>query len=222
VFKYSLTDSVAVITMDDGKANAVGHDFVDAMLTNLEKAQEEASAVVLYGKDGMFSAGFDLKEFAKGQKQAMHLVSRGERMLEAMYSFPLPLVAAVTGHAIGLGAFLLLSTDSRVGIDKGYSVRLPETAIGMPFTPTLMSLVRNRIPLTHQMAAAVQAKSFTPEEAIAAGFMDELVSAELLQSHAIALAKKLGEMPGEFYAKNKRHLREDELAVMKQSFQSNG
>ena len=68
MLNYSLQDKVAVIGLDDGKANAVGHAFVDAMTEGLDQA-EQASAVVPTGREGVFSAGFDLKELAKGAKE---------------------------------------------------------------------------------------------------------------------------------------------------------
>ncbi len=217
MIEYTLVDKIAVLTFDDGKANAVGHNYVDEMLSSLDKAETEAIAVVLCGKEGMFSAGFDLKELAKGQQEAMHLVSRGEAMLKRLFAYPLPLIAACTGHAIGMGAFILLCLDSRVGISSDYTIKLPETGLGMPFSPLLMTLIEARVALTHQTAVAVQSKSLTPEDAIHAGFIDELVSTEDLLPHIMMLAKQLGELPSKFYAKNKLHLRSETLKTMNNS-----
>ena len=80
MLKFSLQDKVAVIGLDDGKANAVGHAFVDAMTEGLDRAEQEAAAVVLTGREGVFSAGFDLKELAKGAKEQAALVNRGAAM----------------------------------------------------------------------------------------------------------------------------------------------
>ena len=77
MLNYRLQDKVAFIGLDDGKANAVGHDFVDAMTEGLDKAEREAGAVVITGRDGVFSAGFDLKELAKGEQQRTDLGNRG-------------------------------------------------------------------------------------------------------------------------------------------------
>ena len=88
MLKYRLHEKVAVIGLDDGKANAVGHNFVDAMTEGLDQAEREAEAVVITGREGVFSAGFDLKEMAKGEKQRTDLVNRGAAMLLRLFSLP--------------------------------------------------------------------------------------------------------------------------------------
>ena len=55
-----LRDGVAAITLDDGKANALSHDAITALDEALDKAEAEAAAVALFGREGKFSAGFDL------------------------------------------------------------------------------------------------------------------------------------------------------------------
>lgn len=61
---YELRNNVATIGFDDGKANVVSHDFVDKMNASLDRAEADgAGAVILEGRDGFFSAGFDLEEF---------------------------------------------------------------------------------------------------------------------------------------------------------------
>ena len=63
----SIEDGVAVIRMDDGKANAVGHDLIDGIHTALDRAEAEATAVAILGREGRFSAGFDLSVMSGGQ-----------------------------------------------------------------------------------------------------------------------------------------------------------
>ena len=64
--QYELDENVAVLQFDDGKANVVGHSFLDDVNAGLDRAESEAKAVILRGREGMFSAGFDLGEFKKG------------------------------------------------------------------------------------------------------------------------------------------------------------
>ncbi|MGR6872455.1 crotonase/enoyl-CoA hydratase family protein [Pseudomonas sp. HK3] len=214
---YQLIDSVAQICIDDGKANALNHEFIDAMNESLDKAEQEAKAVIIIGREGMFSAGFDLKALAKGGQQATDLLEKGMVLATRIYGFPLPVIAACEGHAIGMGAFILMASDNRIGANTEYTVNLPETAIGMPFTPVLMSLIKDRIVNTQQTIAVIQSKKYTPAQAVGAGFLDQLVEKDQLQQSAMDLAQELIKLPKAFYKANKLDLRGDRLKVMKDS-----
>ena len=86
MYTYTQQESVAVLAFDDGKANAVGHDFIDAMNDGLDRADKEAQAVVIVGRPGMFSGGFDLKAFQKGPEATAELVNKGAHMLTRLFS----------------------------------------------------------------------------------------------------------------------------------------
>lgn len=82
--------SVAVITMDDGKANALGFDLLDQVGAALDRAEQDAAAVVLAGRPGKFSAGFDLSVMTGGPEGARDLLRRGRNWACACTSFPSP------------------------------------------------------------------------------------------------------------------------------------
>jgi enoyl-CoA hydratase len=214
---YQLTNDVALICIDDGKANALNHEFMDAMNDALDKAEKEAKAVVITGREGMFSAGFDLKALAKGGQQATDMLEKGMVLMTRMYGFPLPVISACEGHAIGMGVFILLASDNRLGANTEYTVNLPETAIGMPFTPVLMSLIKDRIVNTQQTIAVIQSKKYTPSEAVNAGILDQLVEKDQLLDTAMTLAQELSKLPKAFYKTNKLDLRGDKLKIMQAS-----
>lgn len=214
---YQLKDDIAFINIDDGKANAMNHEFIDGMNDAFDKAEAEAKAIVIQGREGMLSAGFDLKALAKGGDQAAQMLEKGMVLMTRMYALPLPVITVCEGHAIGMGAFILMASDNRIGADTEYVVNLPETAIGMPFTPVLMSLIRDRIVNTEQTIAVMQSKKYTPAEAVNAGFLDQLVPADKLLESATALAKQLAELPKAFYKTNKLDLRSKSLEVMRAS-----
>ena len=209
-----ITNDICVITMDDGKANAVGHTFLDEINAGLDRAEQEAKAVLLVGREGLFSAGFDLKEFQKGPDATRALARRGFELLLRLYGLPLPLVSACTGHGIALGAFILLASDSRVGISGDFKVTLPETAISMDLPPCLMELVKQRIASAHITRAAIQSEVYTPEGAVEAGFLDEVVAPDALLERSMAIAEKLAALPQKFYAINNQATRSASLAVM--------
>lgn len=212
--KTELKNGVMVITLDDGKANVVGHALLDDLFPALDQAEKDAKAVLLVGRDGVFSAGFDLKELQKGPSESKALVSRGYELLYRLYGFPLPVVAACTGHGIGLGAFILLAADSRVGITGDSKISLPETAISMQLSPLLIEVATSRISKRHIIRSAVQSENYLPELAVDAGFLDEVVEAAELSERAFTIAEKLSLLPGEYYAKNKLAVRRASLALM--------
>ena len=215
---YENTNNIAVITFDDGKANVVGHGFLDHINSGLDKAeQENAGAVILRGREGIFSGGFDLEEFKKGPEAGLAMVKRGFELLIRLYSFPLPLVAACTGHSIAMGAFVVMACDMRVGIQGSFKMRLPETAIGMELPPILLALTASRISDQHMTRVALLSEAYDPECAVDAGFIDETVDAQQLDARSMEIAEQLAQLPQSQFATNKLAIRASTLQAMQES-----
>jgi enoyl-CoA hydratase/carnithine racemase len=216
MMNYEVQDKVALITIDDGKANVVGHQFLDEINAALDRAEsEDVAAVILKGRDGMFSGGFDLSEFQKGVSEGLSMVHRGFELLVRLYSFPLPTVAAATGHSVAMGAFLVMACDSRIAARGKYKITLPETAIGMDLPPFLVELTASRVRPDYMTRVALQAEVFNPDSAVEAGFVDEAVEPADLDSRALEVATKLSQLPQPAYAKNKLWIRANALDAMK-------
>jgi enoyl-CoA hydratase len=216
---YSVSNNVATLTFDDGKANVVGQAFLGSINEGLDRAlAEKAGAVILRGREGMFSGGFDLNEFKKGPEEGLAMVRRGFELLIRLYGFPLPLVAACTGHGIAMGAFIIMACDSRVGVRGDFKMSLPETAIGMDLPPILVELTLSRIATRHLTRVALQSEVYSPESALEAGFIDELVDPGDLDARAIAIAERLAQLPQSQYAANKLAIRARTLKAMQDSF----
>ena len=205
---YTVNNQVAVVTLDDGKANAVGHDFVDAVNNGLDRALDEARAVLLVGREGVFSAGFDLKEFEKGPEATTALVNKGADMLLRIFTHPQPVVAACTGHAVAAGAFTMLAADTRIGVAGNFKIGLNETAIGMALPVFGLQLAAARLSRRWQTRCVVQGELLGPEDARDAGFLDRLCEADALRDVALEEAARLAELPTEAYAANKLANRE--------------
>ncbi|MEM1436495.1 MAG: crotonase/enoyl-CoA hydratase family protein [Pseudomonadota bacterium] len=216
---YAKKGKVAHIILDDGKANAVSHALIDTLNDALDQAEQEASATLLQGREGKFSAGFDLQEIAKGPDAASALVNKGGLLLLRLFSFPQPVIAACTGHAVAAGAFLLLASDTRIGIEGPFRIGLNETAIGMTLPEFGHQLAITRLQPTALTASFVQAQLFNPQQAREVGFLDQVVSADQLAATALAVADELAELPTAVYAANKRDIRRDAIAAMQASFQ---
>lgn len=215
--EYTVENGVAVLGFDDGKANAVGYDFIEHMESGLDRAAADASAVVIAGRAGLFSGGFDLTELRKGADAANALVNRGAEMLLRLYRHPQPVVAACTGHAVAAGAFVLLSCDTRIGAFGDFAIGLNETALGMTFPVFAVELTHARLSKRHVTASFVQSTLYNAEAAVEAGFLDEAVPEAQVQERAVAEARRLGELPGRAYAANKRQIRANTIATIEAS-----
>ena len=221
--KYELDNNVATLTFDDGKANVVGVSFLDDINAALDRAeQEQVATVILRGREGMFSAGFDLKEFEKGVEEGLTMVRRGFELLVRLYSFPLPLVAACTGHGIAMGAFIMMACDFRIGTRGDFKMSLPETRINMDLPPILLELTRSRISRRHMTRVALLSEVYNPEQAVDAGFIDEVVDANELTARSTTVAAGLAQLPQQQFAANKLAIRADSLQVMKDSLVNYG
>lgn len=217
MLNFRLEGNVAVIALDDGKANAVGHAYVEAMNEGLDRAEKEAAAVVITGRPGVFSAGFDLKEIAKGPSEQKALVGSGAQMLLRLFTHPQPVVAASAGHAIAAGALVLLASDTRIGAAGEFKYGLNETAIGMSLPPFGLQMAICRLSKRHQTQAVLQATLYGPEDAQTVGYLDEVVASEVLEKTAIAHATALAELPAKAYAGTKLDLRAAYIEIIKES-----
>jgi enoyl-CoA hydratase len=206
--KYESEGNVAVITMDDGKANALSYAMMDAVEEALKRAIGEASAVVLTGRVGRFCAGFDLREMASGMEQARALVTRGASYLMNLYQHPQPLVVACSGHALAGGALTVLTGDVRIGAPGAFKIGLNEVQIGMPVPILAMELARDRLERKYHTAATLFGQVVDPATALEWGYLDRLEPAESLRHAAVAEAAKLGAISSSAYAKTKAALRE--------------
>ena len=212
-----IESDIAVLTFDDGKANAVSHDFIDGMMEGLDKAESDTKAVVIMGKEGTFSAGFDLKELQKGQDEALALVDRGAKMLFRLFGFPQPVIAGCTGHAVAAGAFTLLACDTRIGVFGNFKIGLNETAIGMTLPVFGQQLAQSRLSKRHLTAAVIQSQMYSPGEAVDAGFLDSVVEPANLKTACMEAAGQLMALPTKTYGQMKKDTREAPLAAIKAS-----
>jgi enoyl-CoA hydratase len=190
---YRLQDSVATITMDDGKVNVLSM----AMLTQLDAALDRAAAdralVVLTGREGVFSAGFDLPVLRAGGAAAVDLLRAGFDLAARLLAFPTPVLVACTGHAVAMGVFLVLSGDYRIGASGPYKLTANEVAIGMTMPLAAVEICRQRLTPACFNRAVVIAEVFSPENAVAAGFLDRVVpAAELAEASARAATELAG------------------------------
>ncbi len=146
--------------------------------------------MVLTGRGGVFSAGFDLGVLRGGGPAATALVRSGFELTARMLAFPAPVVAACTGHAIAMGAFVLLSADYRIGVRGPFRITANEVAIGLTVPQAALEICARRLTPAEFSRAVTLAEVYSPDEAARAGFLDQVADAgELAQAVAAATAR---------------------------------
>ncbi len=204
---YQAEDQYAIITLQNGKVNAISHEVIDELNEALDQAEQTQKIVILTGQPGIFSGGYDLKEMQKGWEEAKKLVTRGSQLSLRMLSFPMPIIAACSGHAVAKGSFLLLSSDYRLGVEGHFKLGLNEVAIGMTMHYAGIEIARGRLAPVFLERCVNNAEMFNPEEAVTAGFLDKIVPAEQLLPTAIKGAQMMTHLNLKAHKQTKLKLR---------------
>jgi enoyl-CoA hydratase len=191
LISYHLEDGIATLTLSNGKVNAISPDVIAAFNAALDQAVTDRAIVIITGQPGILSGGYDLKVMTAGPKEAVSLVTAGSTLARRLLSHPFPIIVACPGHAVAKGAFILLSADYRIGVDGPFSIGLNEVQIGMTMHHAGIELARDRLRRSAFHRSVINGEMFDPKSAVDAGFLDKVVSAEELQSAALAAARQL-------------------------------
>ena len=200
-----IENNIATIVMDDGKANALNPDsLADLKAAFIEADEKDAAAIVLTGREGMFSGGFDLKAMAAATPEGVtEIVNTGARLVLDILRSPRPVVAACSGHAIAMGMFTILACDIRIGAQGAFKISANETANGMVLPVFGVELPRARINPEAYYSAIGLSRVFSADEAVAVGILDQAVPAGQLMEAAQKAAALAGAMPRHSYEANK-------------------
>jgi enoyl-CoA hydratase len=213
---FAVTDGVAVITMDDGKANAVSPALQAGVNSALDSAEEAGLPVVLTGRPGFFSAGFDLKTLAASGQPAVDMLHGGIELAIRLLSHPAPVVVASPGHAIAMGVFLSLCGDYRIGVRGSYRYVANEVAIGMAMPFSTIEILRQRVTPAALARSVLLAEVFAPENAVANGLLDEVVDPDNLMPRAMEVAASFAALDATAHAVSKKRLRAPVIAAMRE------
>jgi enoyl-CoA hydratase len=217
---YERDGDVALLRVDDGKANAFSLTLIETLHGQLDRAEKEASAVAWFGRPGRFCAGFDLRVMGSGPAEARALASAGALLFLRMYEYPRPIVLACTGHALAAGAVALLAGDYRIGAEGDYQIGLNELAIRVALPIFALELARDRLSKRHFEQATLQARLYDPKGAVDAGYLDSVVPTDELEREAIGRAQQLGELRRGAWVETKRRSRGKAVAAIRDSLDS--
>ena len=192
--RYAVDGAIATTTMDDGKVNALSSAMLGDINAALDRAQADTDVIVLGGRPGVFSAGFDLPVLREGGDAAGSMLRAGFDLAERLLSFPAPVVIACSGHAIAMGAFLVLSGDFRVGAAGPYKITANEVAIGLTLPRAAVEICRQRLSPAHFNRATITAEVYAPAQAVEAGFLDQVVDAAELDQAVRSAASQLAQL----------------------------
>ena len=196
---------ISIITIDDGKANVFGVPMTSALSDALDEIDVKEGAVVIEGRERIYSGGFDLNVIGSNDPDAGRKMTLGgvNVALKAM-DFPRPIVAAVTGHAVAMGAIFNCGLDWRVGAKGPFKHGLNEIKDGLTLPIFAIELPRFRLNPNKYQEAAFQSKMYSPEEAIEAGFLDEVADPDKVRERAFQKAEELSVLPNPAYGISKK------------------
>ena len=218
--QYESNGALATITMDDGKANVLSVPMLQELNAALDRAEAEQAVVLLTGRGGMFSAGFDLAVFKQGHAAQLAMLKAGAATAERLLSFPAPVVVACSGHAIAMGVFLMLGADVRIGVDNASSkICVNEVQIGMVVPRFAVEMCRQRLTPAHFNRAVITAEPHNAQQAVAAGLLDYIVPAAELLSASRERAEAMSRLVRPAYVATKLRVREVALTALRRAIE---
>lgn len=205
------------LLIDDGKVNAFSQALLEALVAEMQRAAAARRPVLLRGREGCFSAGYNLKVMQEGGEPRRQLRAAGDQLKLCLLEHPAPVVIACTGHALAKGALLLLCADYRLGSAGDFRIGLNETAIGINLPGSAMTLARHCLASNWQVRSTLNAELWSPDQALQAGFLDQLCAADDLLAEAQQTMRRLTALDADAYAQTKGLLRQELVQALKQA-----
>ena len=207
--KIERHDDVTILRLQGGKANAMTTGFLaqlEHLFDHLEAS--DARAAVITGEGKAFSAGLALPSLVSLTRAELRpFMDLFGRVMLRVFRCPLPVVAAVNGHAIAGGCVLALECDVRLMADGPGKIGLSETQLGIGLPAVVLEPLRLQVPPTSLLPIALEGELFSPSDARALGLVHEVVPAADLETRAIARARELSRLPRGGFAMVKSALR---------------
>ena len=214
--KLEIVDGVAWLTLDDGKVNALSTEMLGEIAAALDAAEAAGAVVVLRGRDGMFSAGFDLKTFRKGAEPTVAMLRAGAEVIVRLLSFPRPVLTVCTGHAYPAGAFLMMSADVRFCVTGDWRIGMNEVAIGLTLPWFAIELARHRL-TPPGFARLTTGALFPPEDAQRFGYVDRLLAPGEVDDAVRAEAERLLALDMPSFVATKPHVNESAVRAIREA-----
>jgi enoyl-CoA hydratase len=210
--------TLARLRLDKPRGNAIDEALAGDLLAALRELEADATlggVLLCSAHPKLFCPGLDLVSLSEYDRPAMErFLSRFGELVLALYGFPRPLVAALSGHAVAGGCVLALTADLRV-LRRGAQIGLNEVKVGVPLPWSVATLLRASVPPASLTRVALLGENFKDEAALEAGLVHELAGAEGFEDACAARLRELIERDAYSLATTKRYLREPVLAAMR-------
>jgi len=213
--EYELDEKVAVVTMNDGE-NRFNPSFLNSFMRTLDEIEKETDAnalVVTSSHEKIFCNGIDLDWLVpfiqKGDKKtAASFFYTMNRLFKRILLYPMPAIAAISGHAFAGGAIMSCAFDFRfMRSDRGFFC-FPEVDLGIPFLPGMIALITKAIPQYKVEELHYTGKRATAEECEAHHIITKACHIDDLMDEAVSFAKGLNKRR-EIIAEMKKRMYKD-------------
>jgi len=213
--------AVRELRLDRPPANALSPELIAALTQAIVAApQKGARALVVSGAPGMFTAGLDVPLLLTLDRPAIAAAWRDlYALMRALACSPIPIAAAITGHAPAGGTVIALFCDWRVMADGDWKIGLNEVQVGLPLPPVILAALRRQIGPRQAERLAVGGLLRSPAQAASIGLVDELVSGERVVERAVEWCQNLLVLPQAAMQATRREARADLVALFDQDFE---
>lgn len=211
-----------LVSVDRPPANALDLALTEELADLFEAlaARTDLKSLVLTGRGGSFCAGLDLKQVpAYGAAEQDRLLDALNRAFYGAYRLPVPVVAAINGHAIAGGLVLALCGDLRLAADTDSLLGVTEVRAGIPYPVGAIEVCRQEMAPAVFRRRVLFGETLSPREALAEGLIDRLTAPETLIDDALEAAATLRRAPSDGYGKIKRQSRMPALRRMREAIE---
>ena len=201
--------------------NALSYELIKGLREAIESApKDDVRALILSGAPGRFSGGLDVPLLLTYDHATIAALWREfYALLKAMGGSPIPIVAAITGHAPAGGTVLTLFCDWRVMADGDFKIGLSEVQVGLPLPPVIFAGLRRLVGPRQAERLAVGGLLISPAEAEAVGLIDEVAPPDQVIDRALQWCQTLLALPAEAMTITRRQARADLLAYFEQNLE---
>ena len=204
----STPDGVDILRLHHGKANALDLELCGALTSVLAEARPREGPLVLTGMGSIFSAGVDLFRVVDGGRPYVEqFLPALEHLFLQLFTLPRPVIAAINGHAIAGGCLMACACDYRVMADGTGRIGVPELAVGVPFPPSAIELLRAVNNPAHVEELVYMGRTYDARAAASIGLVNEVVPPEQAVARAVDVARDLGARPARSFRLTKQFVR---------------
>jgi Delta3-Delta2-enoyl-CoA isomerase len=206
---------VREVRLNRPPVNALSTELLGVLREAIERAPAEgARAVVVSGGPGMFTAGLDIPLLIGLDREGITELWRElYGLMRALACSPIPVVAAITGHAPAGGTVIAVYCDWRVAARGDFKLGLSEVQVGIPLPPMIFKALRRQVGAREAERMAVGGLILSPEQALSAGLVDQVVGVDEVVERAVAWCRSLLALPADAMLATRRLARADLAAL---------